>query len=154
MGKAKNALMRVKKSATAMVSKEGIGKTGHEMLEYGAAAVLGLASKKLDQLGPIPVKPDIAGAGAGFLLMLSGGKRRKLGRTLLKGALHATLGRAIWSEEGLTVIQGIDGKVSVQRGTKAAAPVVNNYTAKVNIDAGAIDDEEDSDEEAASFPVG
>ena len=147
MGKAKNALMKAKNAALGAVRKKGIGKTGHEKLEYGTSGVLMVASKNMDQLPLIPVKPDVAGVIAGAGLMLLGGKRGKLGKTVFKGALHACLARAVYSPDGMTLIQGVNGPVAVPT---AGAKKASNVKFETHIHAGKVaggDDDEDDDDD-------
>ena len=141
MGKAKNALMKAKHAAGAAVSKEGIGKTGLEIVELGSSALLGLASKNMEL--PYGVKPDVAGVAAGLALMLSGGKRQKMGRALFKGALNACIGRAIWDPKGITLIQGtVAGPAAAP-----AKPLVGDIHVNVGKDAMS-DDADDSDDDS------
>ena len=148
MGKAKHALMKAKDKALGAVSKEGIGKTGLEIVEVGSSALLGLASKNMEL--PYGVKPDVAGVAAGLALMLSGGKRQKLGRAVFKGALQACIGRAIWDPKGITLIQG-----TTTAGPTPSKPLVGDIHVNVGKDAmgdasaDSDSDDEDDDEEPA-----
>ena len=105
LAKVKSGFNRAKLAARAAVKSEKLGGTGHEVLEIGVHAGLALASKNIATVGPIPVKPDVAGVlvGAG-MMMLGKGKTRKLGKSVAKGAVNACITR--WIADDFTVIQG------------------------------------------------
>ena len=96
----------IKRNAVKVAGNEGIGKTGHKIVTLGAHAGLALMSKNVDSLGPIPVRPDVAGLSASLLgMMVLKGKGRKLAQSCAEGAAHALITR--WINNGnLTIING------------------------------------------------
>lgn len=106
MGKLATKWRGAVSKAKGLSSKEGIGKAGHKIVVLGVHAGLALASKNVDSLGPVPVRPDVAGATAGLLAMLLlKGKGRKLGQSVAEGAAHALITRWV-NTGGLTIVNG------------------------------------------------
>lgn len=95
LAKAKNAAMRMK-----LPKAESVGKAGHEVIKFGTHAALALASKTYESLGPVPVRPDVAGTLAGAALMMLGkkDKTRNLGKAVMFGGLHAIITRMVGAE--------------------------------------------------------
>lgn len=135
----KAALARVKSKGAELAKGEGIGKAGHELVKYGTHALLAVASKQMDSVGIAPIKPDVAGGVAGALAMMIGkGKVRKLGRSVLEGAVHAFISRAVYTGQ-LQVIQGPDGQVRIDNVAGSVAGSVANAAQKI-VDASDDDD--------------
>ena len=87
---------------------EGVGSLGHDVAEYGSHALLALASSKYESVGPIPVKPHIAGGIVAALGMAFGkGKTRKLARSVLRGAAHAMITDLVRTDQ-FGFISGLD----------------------------------------------
>lgn len=109
LAKYKAGLSRAKSAAVRLGGgAEKVGKAGHEIIKFGVHAGLALASKNVDSLGPVPLKPDAAGLGAGLLAMMLGkGKTRALGRSVATGAAHALITRWI-ATDSINLISGVD----------------------------------------------
>jgi len=89
-------------------STEGVGSLGHDVAEYGSHALLALASSKYDTVGPIPLKPHVAGGIIAALGMAFGkGKTRKLARSVLRGAGHALITDLVRTDQ-FGFISGVD----------------------------------------------
>lgn len=112
LAKYKGGLSKAAKAAQMMGKGEKIGKAGHEVIKLGTHAVLALASKNLDQVGPIPVKPDVLGGIAGAGMMMFGkGKTKALGKSILTGAAHAIITRYVATDR-ITFLSGGEDKSS------------------------------------------
>jgi len=104
----RGSLARAKSKALSVGKSEKVGSLGHEVIKFGSHAGLALLSKNFDSLGPVPVKPDMAGLLAGFGAMMFGkGKLRKLGRSVATGAAHAVITRMV-AQDKITFISGAD----------------------------------------------
>lgn len=150
MGKASKAIEKARSKAMGAVSKEGIGKTGLEIVEVGTSALLGLASKNMEL--PYGVKPDVAGVAVGLGLMLSGGKRTKLGKAVFKGSLQACIGRAIWDPKGITLIQGQATPAPAKPSKPLVGTVNLNVGAEPSVTADDGDDDDDNETAEAEAP--
>jgi hypothetical protein len=107
LSKFKGSMSRVRTAGLSLPKEEKMGKVGHEVVKFGAHAALALASKNLETIGPLPVRPDIAGLAVGLgMMMLKGNKTRGLGKSLATGAAHAVISRWIASDGNITVISG------------------------------------------------
>ncbi len=105
LGRAKSKALSIFKGAKG---SDGIGKTGHVMVQVGTHAVLALASKNITTLGPVPIRPDVAGLMAGGAAMMLGkGKLRKLGADVARGAVDALITRFVATER-VSFIEGVD----------------------------------------------
>lgn len=108
LAKYRGSLARAKSKALSIGKSEKVGSLGHEVIKFGSHAGLALLSKNFDSLGPVPVKPDMAGLLAGFGAMMFGkGKLRKLGRSVATGAAHAVITRMV-AQDKITFISGAD----------------------------------------------
>jgi hypothetical protein len=114
----KSGLSKAKGAALGLGKSEKLGSAGHEIVTIGSHAVLALASKNVDQIGPVPVKPDVAGGLAGLGMMLLGkGKTKRLGYRIGLGAVHALITRFV-STGTVTLVNGPNG-VHVEVGQNA-----------------------------------
>ena len=109
----RGSLSKARHRVTDLAKGEKIGDMGHDIIRLGVHAGLALASKNISQIGPIPVKPDVAGIAAGLGMMTIGKKNkvRKLGKSIALGAANALITRWVNDGGGFTLIQGADGEV-------------------------------------------
>lgn len=90
--------------------KENLGGAGLLIAEFGTHAGLALASANYDSIGPLPVRPDIAGAIVAFgASAFTKGKTRKLAQACLRGAGHAMITRMVGAKK-FTIVRGPDGQ--------------------------------------------
>ncbi len=112
LAKFKGGIKRAGKRVTDLASGEKVGAVGHDIITLGSHAGLALASKNMTSIGPVPVKPDVAGVAAGLAVMTFAkkDKTRKLGKSVAMGAAHACITRWI-ADDGFSLIQGPDGRL-------------------------------------------
>lgn len=81
---------------------DGVGAIALGTAEFGGHALFAIASKNMESIGPVPVRPDVAGIGLAGLMMVGvfGKKGKKLGKALGKGALHAVISRFAYQGPG------------------------------------------------------